>query len=352
MDSEGSFIMTPPQFNILIVKLSAIGDVIHTLPSLRALRKLYPEAHITWVVEAAAADLVQGHPDLNRVLIFNRKQWIARLKKGRLLRKTFAEIRQFLKLLHDRPYDLVIDFHGLFKSSIVVWLSRGKRKLGYDSMQELSGLFLNEKITEDMGKHAVDRYLDFIKHLGGQPVKETDFLVAIGPENVKKVKTLLQANDITGEEQFIAISPTALWDTKMWEDDKFAELCDRLIRETGEKLVFTGAADDHAIQRIRSMMREKSVDLSGRTSLKDLAYLFQLAAVVITTDSGPMHLAAAVKTPVVALFGPTAPERTGPYGSNHTVVRTGIACSPCFFEKMRVKNLHEGNFCRSSVSSC
>ena len=154
----------PQTVNILIVKLSAIGDVIHTLPSLAALRRCHPDADITWVVEEAAADLLAGHPDLNRVIVSGRKRWIQELRRGKIaapLRGNaiiFQEIRR-------RPYDLVIDFHGLLKSAAIVLISGGKRKLGYDSLQELSGLFYNEKIPEQMGKHAVDRYLDFVRYL-------------------------------------------------------------------------------------------------------------------------------------------------------------------------------------------
>ena len=153
--------------NILIVKLSAIGDVIHTLPSLAALRRCYPDADITWVVEEAAADLLAGHPDLNRVIVSGRKRWLREFRRGRIA-GPLREMRSFLRELRRRPYDLVIDFHGLFKSAVIVLFSGGKRKLGYDSLQELSGLFYNEKIPEEMGKHAVDRYLDFVRHVAGK----------------------------------------------------------------------------------------------------------------------------------------------------------------------------------------
>ena len=113
--------------NILIVKLSAIGDVIHTLPSLAALRRLYPDAHITWVVEEAAADLVKNHPYLDAVLISRRKSWIKDFQSGQF-KQALKEIRSFIKNLRQRPYDLVIDFHGLFKSSIIVFLQPRKKK--------------------------------------------------------------------------------------------------------------------------------------------------------------------------------------------------------------------------------
>ena len=316
--------------NILIVKLSAIGDVLHTLPSLAALRKLYPDANITWVVEEASSDIIKDHAYLDRVIISHRKQWIDDLKHYRI-GKPFREIKSFINDLRAQPYDLVIDFHGLFKSAVVVFLSSGKRKLGYDSMQELSGLFLNEKIPEDMKKHAVDRYLDFLRYLGAD-VKEPEFLIPIREENRKRVDGLLQINDIDKKNRFVAVSPVALWDTKLWEDGKFARLCDRITEELKFRVVFTGS-DREKLEHIRSRMRTTSINMGGETTLRDLAYLYRLSSLLITTDSGPMHIAAAAGTPVVALFGPTDPSRTGPYGIGHTVIRKKLSCSPCFLKK-------------------
>jgi lipopolysaccharide heptosyltransferase I len=316
--------------NILIVKLSAIGDVIHAIPSLAALRRLYPEANITWAIEDESSDLISNHPYLDRVLVSHRKQWIKDLKEGRI-KKPLKEIRAFIKGLRMQHYDLVIDMHGLMKSAVVVLLSSGKRKLGYDSMQELSGLFLNEKISEDMSKHAVDRYLDFLRYLGAD-IKDPEFLIPISEENKNRVKDLLQRNNIDNNGRFVAVSPLALWDTKLWADGKFAGLCDRIIEELGASIVFTGS-DRRKLEHVQSLMKTPSVNLGGQTTLRDLGYLYQLSSLLITTDSGPMHLAAAVGTPVIALFGPTDPSRTGPYGKGHVVIRKDLSCSPCFLKK-------------------
>jgi len=316
--------------NILIVKLSAIGDVIHTLPSLAALRKLYPDANITWAIEDTSSDLISDHPYLDRVIVSHRKQWINDLRMGHIS-KPIREIRKFVNDLRKQPYDLVIDLHGLIKSAVLVLLSSGKRKLGYDSMQELSGLFLNEKIPEDMNKHAVDRYLDFLRYLGAD-IKDPEFLIPIGEENKNRVEELLQRNDIDTKGPFVAVSPFALWDTKLWADGKFASLCDRIIEELAVRIVFTGS-DRRQLEHIQSRMKSPSVNLGGQTTLRDLAYLYQRSALLITTDSGPMHLAAAVGTPVIALFGPTDPSRTGPYGKGHVVIRKDLSCSPCFLKK-------------------
>ena len=316
--------------NILIVKLSAIGDVIHTLPSLAGLRKFYPGAHITWVIEEASSDLIMGHPCLDRVIVSRRKQWIDDLKQGRIS-KPFHEMNAFMRDLKSRPYDLVIDFHGLFKSAVVVLLSSGKRKLGYDSMQELSGLVLSEKIPEDMKKHAVDRYLDFLLHLGAD-LKEPEFLIPIGEENRNRIERFLQINNIDKKDRFVTVSPVALWKTKLWEDEKFARLCDRITEDLNVRVIFTGSSREDPA-RIQSLMRTSAINIGGETTLRDLAYLYQLSSLLITTDSGPMHLAAAMGTPVVALFGPTDPSRTGPYGRGHTVIRKELPCSPCFLKE-------------------
>lgn len=316
--------------NILLVKLSAIGDVIHTLPSLGALRRLYPQAHITWVVEEAAADLVTNHPWLDEVIVFHRKTWLKSLRAGTIF-PVAGEIRAFVKRLQARNYDLVLDFHGLFKSSLLVWLSRGKRKVGFDSYQELSGFFLHEKVFEDYGKHAVDRYLDIVRYLGAkQP--ETEFLLPWAKENEHRVARLLEEGGIEPTERFVALNPVALWPTKQWPVVKFAHLCELIVRELGVKVVLTGLTD-MTMQRLAALVKVPVVNLSGRTSLKDLACLYRRAALLVTPDSGPMHLAAAVGTKVIALFGPTDPARTGPFGPGHRVLYRNIACRPCFKKK-------------------
>lgn len=322
--------------NILIVKLSAIGDVVHTLPSLAALRKLYPDAHITWVIEKDSADIIEGHPYLDRIIVSRRKSWVGNLKRLHEVRKTIDEIASFIATLRDRKYDLVVDFHGLLKSSLIVFLSGGRRKLGYDSMQELSGLFLDEKIYEDMDKHAVDRYLDLPCHLGAD-IGKPEFAIHIGEENRNRVDSLLKESGIGVEDSFVSVNPVAFWDTKLWENGKFARLCDRITEELKMKVVFTGGRNQKTVKRIRSLMKFPSVNLAGRTTLRDLAYLYALSTLVITTDSGPMHISAAVGTPTVALFGPTDPARTGPYGEGHTVIRKNLPCSPCFLKKCETK---------------
>jgi lipopolysaccharide heptosyltransferase II len=181
-----------------------------------------------------------------------------------------------------------------------------------------------------MNHHAVLRDLMLLEALGIDS-REIVFNFPIHDHARKQVKDLLALHNINENVFLIAINPVAKWKTKLWSNQNFAELADRLIEQYGAQVIFTGDADDHkTIETILSRMNRKAVNLSGATSLKTLAALYEKTDVVISTDTGPMHMAAAIGTPVVALFGPTAPWRTGPFGDEHQIVRTGIACSPCF----------------------
>lgn len=317
---------------ILIVKTSAIGDVTHTLPALLSLRDHYRDAHIAWLVEEAAADIITGHPALNRVLVARRKSWLAELRAGRVFR-ALREFVRFVRLVRDTRYDLVIDFQGLLKSAIWVFLARGVRKAGFGrgmDHAELSYVVLNEPVPAvDMNRHAIERELLLLEGIG-VPTTRIRYEIPISPEHESEAAALLRASGIGEHDRVVAVSPMARWPTKLWEPAHFAAVADRLEHQ-GIRVVFTGGPQDRsALDEICRVMTHKSCRLDGRTSLKTLAAIYRRAQVLLTTDSGPMHLAAAVGTTVVALFGPTAPGRTGPYGPQHTVLRAGISCSPCF----------------------
>jgi heptosyltransferase I len=319
--------------NILIVKTSAIGDVTHTLPALNALRHHFPKAHITWLVEEASAEILKGHQALDRVLICRRKQWIKEFSPSRSFFKILKEIRNFIKTLRDTEYDLVIDFQGLLKSGIWVFFSRGKRKVGFGpgmDHAEHSYIFLNERVPAvSMEHHAVSRELMLLSAIG-IPCSKIEFGFPIDTFDREKIKNLLRSHMISEADRVVAINPMARWDTKLWQSHKFAHVADR-ISENGFKVCFTGAKDDiDEIEKILSFMTHTAVNLAGKTSLKTLAALYEKAELVLTTDTGPMHIAAAINTPVVALFGPTASWRTGPFGDGHQVVGVKMDCSPCF----------------------
>ena len=320
--------------NILIVKLSAIGDVIHTLPALNAIRRYYPDAVISWLVEEAAAPLVTGHEALDRVIISGRKRWFKGLGKRGSRIKNIRNIFNFIKTLRDTHYDIIIDFQQLLKSGIPVWLAKGRLKTGFDKgmeHMEQSHLFLNRRLPPvSMEIHALKRCL-MIPDALGIPVSEIRYRLPVNNKDHQAIEDLLLRHGVKKNKIIVAVNPVAQWETKLWQTHKFAELADRLVDDYGAEVVFTGGSDDAPITgEILSQMKKNAVDLAGKTTLMTLAALYQKTGLVISTDTGPMHLAAAVRTPVIALFGPTAPWRTGPFGYGHRVIRTGVRCSPCF----------------------
>jgi len=319
--------------NILIVKLSAIGDVIHTLPVLNAVRKQYPDAHITWLVEEAASSLIEGHTALNRVLVSKRKSWIKGIA-GHSYLDNIREACSFVKELRDTKYDIILDFQALLKSGVLIGLARGKRKIGFDKgmqHQEHSYIFLNERVPPvDMEVHALTRGMMLLKAIGISS-NDIEYNIYISDQDRKKATDLLRQHEKKEYKTIVAINPVAKWETKLWDNAKFAKLADSLINQYNAKVLFTGSAEDRElILDIISRMKCKAYNLAGMTSLKTLAAVYKKTDFVVSTDTGPMHLATAVGTPVVALFGPTAPWRTGPFGADHQIVRADLECSPCF----------------------
>ena len=319
--------------NILIVKLSAIGDVIHTLPALNAVRKQYPDAHITWLVEETAYGVIKGHKALDRIIVSKRKTWLKGLVRRSCL-KNIREVCRFIKHLRDTRYDLILDFQALLKSGVLIGLARGGRKIGFDKgmeHQEHSYIFLNERVPPvDMEVHALTRGMMLLEAIGISS-SEVEYNIYISDQERNAANDLLMHCGIKAPGLLVAINPMAKWETKLWDNLKFANLADRLIEQANADVIFTGAHEDsEAIEDIISNMKTRAANLAGRTDLKTLAALYEKASIVVSTDTGPMHLAAAVGTPVVALFGPTAPWRTGPFGEGHKIIRADLECSPCF----------------------
>lgn len=333
LSSKGANGRRGGQLDILVVKMSALGDVIQAMAILRPLKMGFPDARITWLVEESFAPIVQCNSYVDRIMAWPRGALTEEIFKGRQGKEARRRIREFVQRLREDFYYMAIDLQGLMKSGIWMAVARAKRKVGFSQPKEkLSKLFLKEKLRGiEKDSHAVDRYVKMVELLGCPKCNEVDF----GLEKVRsltpKASNFLQKRGATGKAPFVVISPGARWETKRWENDFFAKLADQIRLEAGFEVVFVGAVGDSpTVRDIREKMRTRALDLTGETDLPLLASIMALAQAVVSTDSGPMHLAAAMGTPVIALFGPTAPWRTGPYGEIHEVVRSGVECSPCF----------------------
>ncbi|MCD6294837.1 MAG: lipopolysaccharide heptosyltransferase II [Deltaproteobacteria bacterium] len=315
---------------LLIVKLSAIGDVVHTLAFLDVLHQNFPRAKIDWLVEEGAAGVIEGHPAIRRVIISRRKSWWLKLVEERCFREVSREIISFAKDLRRHRYDWVIDLQGLLKSGVLTGFSRGERKVGMSGAREGAWLFLKEpSLRVNYDQHAIDRYLEVATQLGCT-WDRWDNRIPVSETHRHALDQLFAGHGFTGGN-LVAINPMAKWKTKLWEPELFAALGDRILTEFPCRIVFTGSQDDRpVIDNISSMMKNSSLNLAGKTGLKELACLYDRCRVLVTTDTGPMHMAAAMGCSVVALFGPTSPLRTGPYGPGNRVVTSGAVCSPCF----------------------
>lgn len=316
--------------HILIIKLSAIGDVVHSLPLLEVLRERFPLARIDWLVEQDASGIVEGHPCIDELFVFPRKAWLERLsKKGEIL-SIGKQVARFVRGIRKRRYDIVIDLQGLLKSGLLTFLARGNRKIALNNGREGSSLFVRERVAVPSTEmHALEKYLCIARHLGVKEARWQGY-IPIYDSDKAYVDSLLR--ELVSDRILIAINPMAKWETKLWEPNRFASLADLIYERLDATVIFTGSGADKApIGVIQSKMKTEALNLAGRMSLKQLAYFYQRCAVVISTDTGPMHIAAAMKSSmVVALFGPTSPLRSGPYGATQKVVSSGAACSPCF----------------------
>ncbi len=316
--------------SLLIIKLSALVDIVQALPVLNAIKATWPGCQVDWITGEVGADLLADHPLLRRVLVYPRR------RLGRLSRSPFSwpkvlrELSGLKSRLHEGNYDIAMDLQGLFKSGLICKLSGARIRAGFDKGREMSHLFLNYRLPPyDPDRHAVLRYLDMAKALGAT-CKEIDFSIPITKDHVAEAKKLVQK--IGAEERrFVILIPGTVWSTKKWISSYFAELSNMIYSGLGLKSVVVGGPMDKGLGRkIRQLSGSHTEDLTGKTDLKTLAALFPLAACAVSTDTGPMHLAAASGLRVVALFGPTAPWRTGPFGTGHVVIRKEMDCSPCF----------------------
>ncbi|MBF0607474.1 MAG: lipopolysaccharide heptosyltransferase I [Candidatus Magnetobacterium sp. LHC-1] len=304
---------------ILIIKPSSLGDVIHALPFLSALREGYPQAELHWVIARGLYDLLDGHPMIHRLWAIDKDQW----KRPWRITKTVEELNALRVGLRDERFDVVVDLQGLFRSGLVAALSGCPRRIGLKEAREGSRMFYNELVDGGRDLHAVDRYLRVATTALGCKVPSVAFPLPMGepPEGL-------------AQRDFAVIVPGARWKTKQWEAEKFGQVAARLPVSS----VVIGSADDtEAAAVVVAHSAGKAINLAGRTSLKDIVGIIGRARLMITNDTGPMHIAAALNVPVFAIFGPTDPKLTGPYGCSGCVFRTAIACSPCRKKNCRTK---------------
>jgi lipopolysaccharide heptosyltransferase I len=319
--------MTVVPERLLLVKPSSFGDIIHTLPVLDAIHHSWPRTAVDWIVKPEWMVLLEGHPMLREVLPFpmSWRAW-----------------RQTIPLIRQRRYDMVLDLQGLLRSGLLSRFTGAPMRIGFASGREGSPWCYTRRVglpggspmgpvgSDPTPMHAIDRYLHLAREAGVSVQKPVRFPLPSWPDAERWADRCWDEMGVRSNDMVCVIHPAARWATKRWPAERFAALADRVVAERGWRVVVVaGAREREQGSEVTALMQRPHRDLSGRTSLPQLAALLRRAAVLVTNDSGPMHLAVAVGTPVVALFGPTDPRAVGPYGLGHVILRKGIDCSSC-----------------------
>jgi lipopolysaccharide heptosyltransferase II len=318
---------------ILVIRLDLIGDLVLSLTAVRLLKKTYPEAEIDLLAIPSSAKVIANDPDLSQVMAYDPNIW--RRPKALLQIKNWREARALRKRLESRDYDLAISVFGPW-AAIIATLSGAKRTLGF--AEEGYPGWLTDPLPgrhwkPGEKKHEVDYCLELAQAAGATPTLEDRVpTLLVTPQAQAEVEQLLQTGQFQPGKPLIACHVSANnGQSKRWPIPYWAILLDRLITEDSANILITGAPNDlPLIEEITQRMHQKPLNLAGKTSLSQLAALLQRADLLLTGDSGPMHIAAAVGTPLIAIHGPTDPALSGPISPKATVLRSDIWCSPCY----------------------
>jgi len=295
--------------NILLIKPSSLGDIVMALPALSALRRSFPEARISWLVRPVFAPLIAGHPDLDETILFERQL----LGKAWRHPGAFGSLVSLITDLRRRRFDAVVDLQGLFRSGALAWLSGCAQRFGPVWRREFAHHFYTTTVpARPEWVHVIDYYMKILEAMGAEH-RNVEFVLPAKPAAVTAVETLLTEHDVA-PQRYTVLIPGSAQPSKCWPAERFAALADKLSAEHGLGVVATGsAAESSMIEQIQQYASCPIVNLAGGTSLPELVEVLRGARLVITNDTGPGHIAAALGRPLVMMFSWSNPLRVGPY---------------------------------------
>jgi heptosyltransferase I len=352
---------------ILLIKLSAVGDVVHTIPVLNKLRRRYPNPQIDWLVTPAIGELLRHHPAITSVIDFRRRA----APSAPWSSSPIASYVRLAAALRATGYDLVIDMHGQLRTAVLALATGAPVRIGFDRPRAKVWDASPREIPEQARKHAwqgaregswlaytnvipiptlemhaVDRYLNIASLLDleeGAP----DFSFPISQQASRRVGGLLDYHGVANAE-LIVMAPGTIWETKQWLSGRFAEVARHFLRND-LSVVLIGTDRERAACAKVAELAPGVIDLSGETTLSELAALIRRATICVTNDSGPMHLAVALNRPVVSVFGSTNPTWIGPYRREGAVLQANAPCSPCYLRQL--SRCTNGHSCMNGVDA-
>jgi heptosyltransferase-2 len=302
--------------NILIRGVNWVGDAIMTLPAIHAIRRAYPEANISLLVKPGVAPLFEENPDIDEIVLYKESH-----------RRFFGRL-QLAMSLRQRRFTRAILLQNAFDAALIAFLAGIPERIGYD--RDGRGFMLTKAIPPrggDRKTHHIDYYLNLLRE-AGIPAESSEPRLRLDIDELHAARATLSGLS----RPILGINPgSAYGPSKRWLPERFAEVAGWFIKQThGSVVIFGGKGETDIAGEIFKAIPMNKISVAGRTSLRELAALIAECDVFLTNDSGPMHIAYAVGTPLVAIFGSTSPALTGPVGYGHVVVSAGLECSPCF----------------------
>jgi heptosyltransferase-3 len=314
---------------ILLIRLRNIGDVLLMVPAVRAFREAFPQAHIAALVNGGTEEMLTGNPLLNEILVFDRR-WKDLPLGQRLIREG-----DFLRRVRRRRFDLTVNFTEGDRGAFLCWLSGAKYKVGPDQKDKgnwWKKRIFNHLVPNPGGRfHMVEQMLAFPRSLG-LSVRNKQVEILYSSADRERMEQLLAEEGVRPGDRLVHIHPTSRWLFKCWRDEGMARVIDELEKSGKVRIVLTSGKEEKELQKILRIIascRTKPINLAGRTTLKQLAALSRRCQLFIGVDTAPMHIAAAVGTPVIALFGPSGEFNWGPWGNGHVVIKKDWDCRPC-----------------------
>ena len=305
-----------------------VGDMVLLTPALRALKTAYPQSNLTLLIRPLVADLMATHPYVDEVMVDNKGRGLNRLSS---FYKSVNEIRRW-------GFDLAVVLHPTsFRNALIPFLAGIPQRIG--SNVSGRGILLTRTCPDRIDLHEVHRYLRVLELIDiHEPSAKLEFWHTDADRHA--VRQILAAHGISPKEYLIGVNLGTTWRTKRWSLDNFAEVIIQVQKRLNARILLTGSTAETPLgEALAEIAKVETINLIGKTTLMQLGALIESCDLYLTCDSGPMHIAAAVGTPTIALFGPTSPIRHGPYGENHEIIEKPVECRPCYKRKCPRKDL-------------